>query len=173
MTPEQANELGHAVTERGVVDEQGVVDSVAVLREPDLHMNIGQCYACKGRHDNIPLHEYRTISPPYTHWYTCPKTNDPVPCTFLVRNGVNLQVNEDILTKLAQAQQTGKYLVIIAREEDNKIHYERIAENMHSKWFMNIAKQTADDMEKSSGPPPAAEMPQAAAMKPISNPFQQ
>lgn len=106
-------------------------------------LSIVNCHACDARHDGIPFHEYKTPNPPYTHWFLCPRTGDPV-MVALVQNSAGdfVELHNNVLRHLLIAQAAGQFLVAVFRIEDNKV---KLAWVKHR--FPN-ADITADDGKK-------------------------
>lgn len=85
-------------------------------------LSIVNCYACDARHDGVEFHEYKTPNPPYTHWFICPRTNDPVMLTMVMNTaGDFVELHNAILRHLLIAQAAGQFLVAVFRIEDNKV----------------------------------------------------
>ena len=76
----------------------------------DIHV----CESCGQQHEGVQLHPYRKQQPPFTHWYGCPETTDPVALTVMVHNGTNVQLHSRIMRDILQAQLHGRMMVLVA-----------------------------------------------------------
>jgi hypothetical protein len=79
-------------------------------------LKIVGCRSCGESHDTIGFAELNVPTPPYTHFFSCPVTGDPVMLALLQGPAGGLvAVNTDILRDLVLAQATGKYMVCVFR----------------------------------------------------------
>ena len=87
------------------------------------NLSIRQCSACDGSHEEIKVTEYSRPAGPFTHWFMCPTTLDPVNLSLLaLRSGEGLELNGALCQFLATAQIAGRYCVAVCWiDQDNKI----------------------------------------------------
>ena len=89
-----------------------------------MNVDIVHCIACDAPHDDLEVHEFKSPSPPWTHWYTCPTVNDPCPLTLTLKlkaatDETGIAVNNEIIQRLVAAQQCAGYMVAIFVPLDN------------------------------------------------------
>lgn len=128
-------------------------------------LQVHHCGSCDGIHENVPVHPYAKTTPPYTHWFICPTTRDPVPLTLVMMDGKRgIEINNAIIHALVQAQKTNAYMVVIYRVEDGLVKLSRTTQNFPTGDFDNSVKALKQDLDKEMGVP--AEMPMREAPKP-------
>ena len=136
-------------------------------------LNVTQCAACDGPHESLDVQSFKRLTPPWTHWFMCPSTNDPVPLCLVMKDAEQgIEVSSTIVSKLIQAQVTGSYLVAIVRRNDDKLQLDRVTHNFPTNDFAGAVKLLDDDLTKEVGPPEAGTMQQARPA-PLVNLFQQ
>lgn len=77
-------------------------------------LTISQCKSCRQSHELITLSPLAVEQEPYTHWFRCPVTDDPVLTTVKPINGEHVLMNPDIMHYLGVAHSYGRYIVAIA-----------------------------------------------------------
>ena len=133
---------------------------------------IQHCHSCDGRHEDLEVREYATEQRgPWTHWYSCPRSGDPVPLALVSTPQGTAEVNHEIVEALLQAQQDGAYMVCVFRHDGTLLHLQRRTENFRHDWFAAAARLLKEDLEGETGPPPAAELPEAPELLPRVNLF--
>lgn len=74
---------------------------------------IEKCPSCGMAHEE-EVKRYSRANSPFTHWFQCPETGDPVSMSLVLDDdGQPLQLSDEVITKLISAQRTGRYLVSI------------------------------------------------------------
>lgn len=138
--------------------------------ESNERASIGNCYACDARHEGIALHEYKTPNPPWTHWFTCPNTGDPVPVTLVQSRGLAIEIHNAILRRVMQAQASGSFMVAIFRREPKEPTGYTIFLNRETHRFPNddyeaVIEQFANNLRDELGPMKAKPLPPATPPK--------
>lgn len=133
----------------------------------ELSVNVVECPACGQKHEALDIQSFKTASPPWTHWYTCPVNGDPVPITLDTKGSVPIEVNNTIIQSLVKAQETGAYLTAVFRSKDGEVILERTSHQFpttfeskdgKSSTFDDVLSQLLrDDLRKDIGPPPRKE----------------
>jgi len=72
-----------------------------------------ECFSCGSKHEKIPLHEYNLPNPPWTHYFTCPTSGDPVSIATAEVAGKPTIIHQDVANFLAVAKRAGHYLVAV------------------------------------------------------------
>lgn len=85
-----------------------------VLDARGMRVNINHCGGCDGSHEDIQVNEYARPQGPFTHWFTCPATADPVSLSLgMLKGGAGLEFSGPVIQELAKAQMAGRYMVIV------------------------------------------------------------
>lgn len=85
-----------------------------VMDARGLKLAIHHCGGCDGSHEDIQVIEYARPQGPFTHWFNCPATADPVSLSLgMLKSGAGLEFSGPVLQELAKAQIAGRYMVII------------------------------------------------------------
>ncbi len=91
---------------------------------------IEKCPSCRGKHE-LPINAY-SKQEPWTHWYCCPDTGDPVNLTLLLDDKEPLQLQGDLMRQIVLAHRTGQFFVAIFHwEKDSPIGQQC------PKWWVN------------------------------------
>lgn len=94
---------------------------VEKLDARSLGINIHNCGACDGSHECLQVNEYARPLAPFTHWFMCPNTHDPVNLTLgMMKSGEGLEFHAGIIQDLAKAQIAGRYMVIVCYVDADK-----------------------------------------------------
>jgi len=72
-----------------------------------------ECFSCGSKHEKIPLHEYNLPNPPWTHYFTCPTSGDPVSIATAEVAGKPTIIHQDVANFLSVAKRAGHYLVAV------------------------------------------------------------
>ena len=67
-------------------------------------IQVRMCYSCNGQHDALDCEAYHRPNPPFTHWYTCPVTRDPVPVTLVACNNVQHELHNRVMQDVFERQ---------------------------------------------------------------------
>ncbi len=82
--------------------------------EPGQRLNIRQCPSCDGSHDDLQVREYSKPQGPFTHWFTCPNSKDPVSLSLLMlTSGEGMELNGAVCQALAEAQLAGRWMIAV------------------------------------------------------------
>jgi hypothetical protein len=119
------------------------------------------CYSCDSNHQDVDLHDYDGQRPdPYTHWFKCPKTGDPVGVCVRVFNGIETALNDKLVTELLKMQQCGRgFLVAFITPQAPGPHGEpnvlvdRIAEKFPHDHFPAAIETFKANLMQEVGPP--------------------
>lgn len=91
---------------------------VAKMDARGVPFNISKCGACDGSHEHLTIMEYARQPGPFSHWFVCPNTGDPVNVTLgTLPSGEGLEFNGAVIQDLAKAQMAGRYMAIICYVE--------------------------------------------------------
>ena len=116
---------------------------------------IEKCPSCSGKHE-LPISAY-SKQEPWTHWYCCPETGDPVNLTLLLDDKEPLQLNGDLMQWIVKAHRSAKYFIAV-------MHWDEEAPSGQQcpKWFANhhlphaefggCVKWMKEEMDKIVGP---------------------
>jgi hypothetical protein len=138
------------------------------------NLNVHQCAACDGQHENIEVHDYNRPQPPFTHWYMCPTLGDPVPIALaMLKEGQALELNGPICQALAEAQIAGRFMVAVFMIKDGQLLLRRTthkfptAEYFESKESPGCLGTFKKNLEQETGAQQPAVMKEAASIKPL------
>lgn len=124
-------------------------------------IQIRMCYSCNGQHDDLDVRPYHRPNPPFTHWYTCPVTDDPVPLSLVVCNNVQHELHHKLMQEVFERQGKPFMFAMFYPTLDG------VTVNVHPSDFPNGAwLQALAAFEKnmrSRVPPPPAPLPAVAA----------
>lgn len=127
-------------------------------------IQIRMCYSCNGQHDELPVTEYHRPNPPFTHWYTCPITNDPVPLTLVVCNNIQHELHHRIMQEVFERQGKPFMFAMFYPNLDGGVTV-----NVHPSDFPNTgwlqALAAFEKNMRSRVPPPPAPLPAVPADK--------
>ena len=77
-------------------------------------LNIRQCPSCDGSHDGLLVKEFSRPSGPFTHWFLCPNTKEPVSISLaMLKAGEGMELSGPVCQALAEAQLSGRYMVAV------------------------------------------------------------
>lgn len=135
-------------------------------------LNVTNCPSCDAPHQDLEISSFNKHTPPWTHWFTCPSTGDPVPLTLvMVDPKSGIEVNNVIIRNLVHAQQRGAYMVSIFRIEDGQVKLDRTTFNFPTGDFVNCISLLKADLEREIGPPQAVPLKDADDQAPLVNLF--
>jgi hypothetical protein len=141
----------------------------------DQKLNIVQCGACDNRHDGIAVNEYGRAPKPFTHWYQCPNTGDPVPIALaMMQAGGAMELRGPVCQALAKAQVAGRFLsAIFWHDTDGKLWMSYFEEKFPTGDYFETKNQKGvlgmlkEQLEKNVGAISQQEMQQAHIPKPL------
>jgi len=129
-------------------------------------LDVRHCPACDGMHHRLPVNPFRRETPPWTHWYACPTTGDPVPLTLVMMSpDRGIEINNVLIRSLVTAQATNAYMVAVFRVQDGQIKLDRTTQNFPTGDFQNCVTLLRQDLDREIGPPQQT-IPMAAAVNP-------
>jgi hypothetical protein len=95
---------------------QAATDPLAAAADLDERITVNECGSCGGVHERVLLHKYIKPIGPYTHWYSCTTTGDPVPlCLTMIGKSTALEIQAPILRELISALIDTRYLIAVWR----------------------------------------------------------
>lgn len=134
-------------------------------------INIQECGGCGGRHEGLAVQEFSTPRLPWTHWFTCPTTKDPVSVSIIQEGDAQYAVDDDVVEQLCKATSTGRMLVGIFSVSEGKVAmWRHMTEGFPYVDLQRCVSMFSEDLAK-LGPPPAAEM-ETAPLPPSVDLFQ-
>ena len=91
---------------------------------------IEKCPSCSGKHE-LPINTY-SRQEPWTHWFICPDSGDPVNLTLLLDDKEPLQLHGELMQHIVKAHHSGEYFVAV-------FHWDKDAPRGEQcpKWFIN------------------------------------
>lgn len=117
-------------------------------------LDVRHCPVCDGMHNGLPVTAFAKQTPPWTHWFTCPTTGDPVPLTLVMMSpDRGIEINNVLIRALVHAQSTNAYMVAIFRVEDGQIKLDRTTHNFPTGDFVNCVTLLRQDLDREMGPP--------------------
>lgn len=137
--------------------------------------NVTRCAACDNRHDNMEMNDYARAPKPFTHWYKCPNTGDPVPVSLvMLKTGEGMELNGPVCQSLAAAQACGRFLVAIFWHNENGMLTMAFNEEkfptgdyFETKEHKGVLGMLREQFERNVGTPEQREMQAAALPKPL------
>ena len=123
-------------------------------------VKVSQCGSC-GESHVVELTELASPKPPWTHWYVCPNTNDPVMASILVRDDRHIEANAKVCNALIEAEVEGNLLAAIFYRRGKHLHLHRICSTFDRDSFKDVIRDLSKDLESEHGPPPKQEMEEA------------
>ena len=129
-------------------------------------LDVRHCPVCDAIHNGVPVHAFTKQTPPWTHWYACPTTGDPVPLTLVMMStDRGIEINNVLIRALVRAQSTNAYMVAVYRVEDGQIKLDRTTHNFPTGDFVNCVTLLRQDLDRETGPPQQS-IPLQAAVNP-------
>lgn len=117
-------------------------------------LDVRHCPVCDGIHNGVPVTAFAKQTPPWTHWFTCPTTGDPVPLTLVMMSADRgIEINNVLIRALVHAQSTNAYMVAIFRVDDGQIKLDRTTHNFPTGDFVNCVTLLRQDLDRELGPP--------------------
>jgi hypothetical protein len=146
------------------MDERKLVTDAdaGAVKPSGLTVNVVECPSCGGLHETCYLKSLKTPSPPWTHWFQCPVTKDPVMVTLDTKTTPPEEINNAIVRSLVRAQQSTRYLAAIFRMNEQNIVLERISYQFPTSFEQDgktvphteaLPRLLRTDLEKEAGPP--------------------
>jgi hypothetical protein len=127
-------------------------------------IQIRMCYSCNGQHDDLEVKQYHRENPPFTHWYECPITHDPVPLTLVVCNNIQHELHGRVMRDVFERQgQPAMFATFFINKEGG------VTVNTHTnEWPAAKLDETLAAIHKDitrRKPPPPAPLPMVPADK--------
>ncbi len=132
-------------------------------------MQVLSCYSCGERHDEVELQKFSKDDPIWTHWYSCPKSGDPVPMKFSTKDGAPpVEQVRKALADLDRAIASGKWLsAIFFMSGKDRVTIQWISENFPHAEYATCERLFASESAKHGGlPAPLEPLPRAAGYQP-------
>lgn len=124
------------------------------------------CGSCGGSHTAVAISTLASPKPPWTHYYICPKTQDPCMVTVIQRGSSFVEINRKIVESIIEAESQGSFIVAVFFSKQGRLQLHRHAFNFD---VNRGAKQCSDllleNMENAGKAPPRADLPQALPPK--------
>jgi hypothetical protein len=90
-----------------------------------MEIKIAKCPSCGREHLNRPVTLLATPQPPFTHWYTCPETGDPVSMSlFMVDDQTAVAVPNQILQRVLRCLLSKRWMIACFRVEGGRVWLE-------------------------------------------------
>jgi hypothetical protein len=90
----------------------------------DVHIEnaftIAECPGCGESHEGIQVSSFsvKTAKNPFTHWYTCPTTGDPV-CSAVKSIGKHsYEIDPEFMRQIMEAMRSGRFLMALFYVKD-------------------------------------------------------
>lgn len=114
-------------------------------------MDMVCCHSCGQAHADLTAKPFEKANLPWTHWYLCPVTGEPVSLAVDVEKDRPVEVNHRIMRDVVQAQATGEMMFVTFRIVNGTVHYERHTSNFPRNKLVEAADLFAKDMAKEAG----------------------
>ncbi len=89
---------------------------------PTMTVRVPKCASCGKEHDGVEVKALATPQKPFTHWFTCPETGDPVPMALLmVDDQTAVAVHSQILQGVMRCLLARRYMMAFFRVEQGRI----------------------------------------------------
>ena len=80
-------------------------------------MRVALCGSCDGSHDDLRVRQYVKPQGPFTHYYMCPTTDDPVSLSMTMLDGGNgntaIEMDVDIMRQVLEALVAKRYMIAV------------------------------------------------------------
>lgn len=128
-----------------------------------LSLHVLSCYSCGQQHENISLHQFSKPNPPWTHWFTCPISGDPVCMTVVLKGETPVEQCRKVIADLDRAMIAGRYLsAIFYMSAKDRVTLQWVSEDFPHKEYETCQKLLADECAKQGGlPAPVGPLPRA------------
>jgi hypothetical protein len=131
-------------------------------------LDVLSCYSCGERHEGVTLHAFNKPIEPWTHWYTCPDSGDPVTLSVDGKHAAPVERVRRVVTDIERAAQVGRWLACIFFVEEGPRRGELITtllwnqEDFPHAVYENCQDLLAKECAKHGGlPAPVAPLPRA------------
>lgn len=138
---------------------------------------IAECSACGALHQDVVITRYQKDRTPYTHWYVCPRFDEPVNLSMVYfdEEGLGGEVPANICQSVAKAIQSKRYGVMIYWQsaDDGVTHLDRHHHglDLSTEWLQMtlnmIAKQFMELSDQLPTPPQSITPPDIVDMKAV------
>ena len=137
----------------------------------DTRITIESCSVCGKRHKGVELRELSQKRTPWTHFYTCPETSDPVLTYLATRDdGTFITPHQDLIDSMVDAEKVGNIMGIVFRRKGGKIEMQRVTKNFDREDFGKCLDMFKDYIDE-HGMPQKKELPEAEPPRPAVNLF--
>lgn len=130
-----------------------------------IETDVRQCYSCGLSHQDVLMREYVRPKPPWTHWYQCPETGEPVDASVVVREGQAVEPDRELCERLSAARDGGGYCLALFTTRANEVTCwfvtREFPRGMLPECQRLLAKHVRDEV---GGPPDEGELPHAGEL---------
>jgi hypothetical protein len=144
----------------------------------ELAIRIAECYSCGGLHEGVLLNDFKTSRAPYTHWFSCPTTEDPVPLVVSCgEDGGPVEISPELLHPVREAARHGRYFMMMCyitdepeSQEPVKLH--QLSKDFPSDLYESSIRWTERELRKAGVfPIRPADLPPPSERRPLVNMF--
>jgi len=96
-------------------------------------VSIRMCGACGSRHDKVQVVDFVRKNPPWTHWYGCPETGDPVPICIKMHGPNVVEVSNRLTDIMVRAEAAGSFMFMVwfvDPDNPDKLNLDRVRYNL-------------------------------------------
>jgi hypothetical protein len=127
----------------------------------DQKIDIKVCGSCRGKHEGVAVVSFANKNAPWTHWYACPKTGDPVPTGLYIRNGVISELSGKVIDSLVAAEHAGTFLYFCFYPDHldpTKLQLDRVGWNFSEKHYEHCIEQITKNLRQETHAPEPAKL---------------
>lgn len=161
-----------------------VVRELAILDNGVCRVAVPRCPRCGKPHYGTRAAAYRKPSPPWTHWFICPETHEPVSLYVavdgsddgrsagagaigaamsrsVVAHPRGLEIDRTVIEHMFDAQASGQWLAAVFYVQGGRLQMHRRTANFPREDLMRAVDLLRDNLAGEVGPPPLKELPAA------------
>lgn len=137
-----------------------------------MEVTVSQCPSCKSHHGTTPVTRYLEERHPWTHYFSCPTTGEPVNVSVVFdEHGKIINLNSDLMQWIVEASRDGVYLASIWHLKNGLPVMRRQTKQFPTAHFQECWRQLQDNLSTEIGPPPQQPMQRAPDPEPVANLF--
>jgi hypothetical protein len=122
------------------------------------------CFSCGGKHSQIECKPYSKDNPPYTHFYLCPTTGDPVGIAIVVSNNIRMELHDKAVRDIFEAQGKPLMFIVARMTKANEVTVTVHNESFPFARYEDVVRLTAITLKKMMPPEkPSEPLPLADA----------